>query len=521
MQTKLTAVSAVLLVTGVAAASAASASDWSGSYAADGSCYCTGVLAGRVSNTLVPTPVGSQTVGSVCERVGTGPVLMESGGQFNHVVYPDPQCGNGPFDAIVEKVSAACPGTREPGSDDCHAAGPRWDLAKAYSRPAPAVALASTAERDPEPLAAAMPAATVAPQPARTVTVDGQQWREAPPGTDPLGGDAGSRIILDGTLWLKADDPLFSITATRATAASKPRALEQSTMVQATAPESVAPVVVKGSEPQLGLADRQRILVAQARERARQRKEARLAASASRMPSTPVEDVAVSAQAEQNVEAPEIQAPVVETVVTVDAPAPVVPDEDVSVEVVAESVATDEGSTGASSLSAFRLPVDARPSSRDYSFVQAMPVSFDIGGGGVALAGSAEFKERFHLVIRGAAVNKYSELMVGGGYHYTPPAADRMTLFVTTGIEYGVFPISNESIAIDASDAGLYIGTGSRLVVNRRFELEAGVAYSSFHEGDPNLFGGAYFHINRNVDLISAFELGDNDSFGVGLRVYY
>jgi hypothetical protein len=111
--------------------------------------------------------------------------------------------------------------------------------------------------------------------------------------------------------------------------------------------------------------------------------------------------------------------------------------------------------------------------------------------------------------------------MIGVGYHYTPPQADRMTLMATVGLEYGVFPLAQGEFEVDANDTGLWLGVGSRIVLNSRFELEGGVGYSSFHEGDPVAFGGAFYHINRNMDLMSRFELGDNDSFGVGLRVYY
>jgi len=69
---------------------------WGGSYAADGSCYCLGTLDQSFHQTIVPTPVGGQSVRQICQRIGSGPALTRSEGIFNHPVYPDAQCGHGP-----------------------------------------------------------------------------------------------------------------------------------------------------------------------------------------------------------------------------------------------------------------------------------------------------------------------------------------------------------------------------------------------------------------------------------------
>lgn len=511
MRTRVFAVTSTVMFTGLVAAGPGSAADWNGSYAADGACFCSGTLPSSVATALVPTPIGAQSVASVCEHIGDGPELTFSDGRFNHVVFPDAQCGHGPFAGDGLAPDTECAGTREPGTSDCELAGPRWDLALAFGENT------ASGERAVS-LAAAQPTTTgrSSTDTVATVSINGQEWREAPPGTEAIGGSAGSRIILDGKVYLKADDPLFSRAPARpATVAKAPKPVETAARASTT-----PRVVTKEPETQLSLVERQKLLVAEARERARQRREARLAARADQIEELapePQVPVVTRSQDTYELNEPDAESLIVENE---SIAAPSVSYEE-AVAVVTDSVAADDSEAGNAFLSAFRLPADARGSSHDFSYVQAMPLSFDIGGAGVAFEGSAEFQNRFHLLARGATANAYSEFLLGAGYHYTHPAADRMTFMLSAGIEYGVFPLSNGVVEVDDADTGLWLGAGSRLVVNSKFELEAGLGYSSFHEGDPTVFGGAFYHINRQVDLLSRFELGDNDSLGIGLRVYY
>lgn len=485
MRTQITLSGYAALALGLVTTTPATAANWNGSYEADGSCYCSGSLPSSVSGILVPTPVGSQSVANVCARLGDGPGLSEVDGVFDKVVYPDTQCGNGPFADGTSLVYAECAGTREPGNaEECQPVGPRWNLALAYAEPADAI-------DEPRVLAAAQPQVPA----EEIVTLEGQDWRKGPAGTEAT-GEPGSRIILDGEVWLKADDPVF------ARIESEP----VRTLAEAESPanEPVAPRrgfrVAEPEDPE-ALRARQRMLLVEARERARQRKAAGLSASAS-VTRTDLPTTSASDPVSLGAATPAEQEPV---------------------EVVTQAIEVEQNTSDSdtSPLSALRLPEDVRGSSDEFGYVQAMPLSFDFGGAGVQLEGSAEFNNRYHLVARGATAKSYSELMIGAGYHYTPPNADRMTLMATVGLEYGVFPLAQGEFEIDAKDTGLWLGVGSRIVINPRFELEGGVGYSSFQDGDPVAFGGAFYHINRSMDLMSRFELGDNDSFGLGLRVYY
>ena len=193
-----------------------------------------------------------------------------------------------------------------------------------------------------------------------------------------------------------------------------------------------------------------------------------------------------------------------------------------AVEEVAEATAAaDDIDTPSPLLQALRLPPATRASSREFGYVDAMPTSYDYGGGGVVLEGSAGLGSRFRALARIGAATDYQELLLGGSWYLTPPMADRLTVVLTTGVETGRFELEGRGVSTELSDTGLYLGAASRFVVNGRFELQAGVGYSSFFEGDPIAFGGGYYHVAPRLDVVSRVEVGDNDSLGIGIRYYY
>ena len=242
------------------------ATPWSGSYAADGRCYCSGTIDPGVASRIVPTPRGGHSVARVCERVGSGPGLSFADGRFDRVVYDDVQCGHGPFAADAAALEPDCAGTIEPKGDECRAVGPRWDLAGAYARPAretaaaaasalidaglmgapAAVPVMGAASEDASPEAAADEAE------GRVVEIGGRRWREAPLGT-PENGPPGTRIILDGRVYLdveKADAADFlprGGAAPRAAAATPAPAPVRSPAARRTPPAAARDAV--GDEP--------------------------------------------------------------------------------------------------------------------------------------------------------------------------------------------------------------------------------------------------------------------------------
>ena len=576
---------------------------WGGSYAADGVCYCLGGLDQSFHRTILPTPVGGQSVRQICQRIGAGPALTRTEGIFNYPVYPDAQCGHGPGDVSVG-VPDDCRGSLNPESGDCQGVGPNWNLEAAYATPlesstqligseadsansdvtvvnsepvretvkstlltAPVVTTATKTDTDGKrlnatiirspstaahvseklpddqssllatdlDLQAASPVTVSASSgsPAgRTVVIDGQGYRQARSDITATGGSPGSRIILDGLVFLRDDgnlDPaeLYQVPT------RKP--IEKTVIVTAppNAIEQSAPLT-SAEKPDIQEADdvRHQRLLAEARKRLRARQQA-LNTAETTPDTTPDTTLPVPTDSETlagetddtSLAVPNVDKnsePTVAAANTLPETAKNA-DEDKAVAVVesAEQVGLPDASSGV--VSAMRLPPDVRASNRDFDYIDALPTAYDYGGGGLMLEASADSHSRFHYVGRVGVVDSYQEVMVGGGYYLTPPNADRMTVVLTAGLEYGNHEWRDEDRDLNAesTDTGVYLGLSSRLVVNRHFELQGGAGYSSFFEGDPVLFGRGFIHINRQIDLISRFELGDNDSLGLGIRFYY
>jgi len=118
-------------------ASGSSTADWNGSYSANGQCFCAGTVSSAVGNSIVPTPIGGQTVAQVCQRIGAGPNLKFQGDRYNYPVYKDSQCGHGPFEAGSSRGDESCLGSmdgKSADSDSCQPIGPRWDVKQAFSK---------------------------------------------------------------------------------------------------------------------------------------------------------------------------------------------------------------------------------------------------------------------------------------------------------------------------------------------------------------------------------------------------
>lgn len=372
--------------------------------------------------------------------------------------------------------------------------------------------------------------------PIELVEIDGRSWRRSPPGTVAAGGRAGSRILLDGEIWLAADDPRFAEldvaagpdpVVAAATAGSgrdedaAPARPEPAAALPAATHLAARTVPVKrvpANDAPSQDAPERRARAGGAPARSRQEASAALAVVARGEP--PVLAAAVpppAAPDEENGPAPIVAAgretdpAVAEAAGAVTATAP------------GESTAAE----AAPPLAALRLPRDARGSSAEYGYVEAMPMTYAIGGAGIGLEASGQAAERFHFYGRIGAAESYREVAVGAGVHVTPPDADRLSFALTGGVEYGAFELvgtdgeGGAEIRADDAEAGLFVTLSSRLVVSPRFELAGGVGYSSFHDGDPHGFGGAFFHLDHRFDLMSRFEVGDNDQLGIGLRLYY
>jgi len=375
------------------------------------------------------------------------------------------------------------------------------------------------------------------------VTIDGTRWRRAPASEAGTTGPAGSRIILDGELWLRADDRVFE----RAPGPDRPAVNEDRPVPEASATPRQAPAAVMAPVPVVEtpaeLRARQRRLMEESRRReavrsraADERSDATLLsrgavqlaglsvrAQASQRDRERAEAAGRAAVAGQLADERAVVRERAAAQAAVERNAERAAEKAAAAKLVAEQAADDAVIAQNMTASALRLPPDERTGDSPFSYVQLMPVSYDIGGAGVMFEGSTEVRDRFHLMVRAGIAERYQEALVGAGVHYTPPTADRLTVMLSAGYEYSVFPLESErmDLTVDDASAGPFVTAAGRLVLNPRFMLEGGVGYSSFHEGDPFGFGSGFFHVNDVLDLMSRIELGDQDSYGIGIRVNY
>ncbi|PID60925.1 MAG: hypothetical protein CSB44_08590 [Gammaproteobacteria bacterium] len=619
------ATSAALLQTPATAA----AGDWTGSYWAEGQCYCTESIDPAVAGRIVPTPVGGKTVAQICQEIGRGPGLELEGERFNFPAYRDPQCGNGPF-VPGSEPDASCAGTLTLDGSECQPARPARDLAALYgvdksaaetrhttsswalitpslgaSRAADDASADASADvkrgarsRQTDATPVRRPEVSKAPggksllatvassalkavhvsdtdgkashsgkagNSSRSLSIDenftgkqivigGQRYLQAHPDVPPTGGRPGSRILVDDIVFLKDDGSIDPADLYKGSEASTPTtkrkaAAERISSRQSDTASSSGKTAASKAIPSRTRLPRQtewevRSTTSRMIDAA---KDEMVDADGSDKPDELADadvgdkpdglvDADGSSKADELADVDSIDK--ADELVDADGGdkadeladadgsdmADELADAEPSVEDTSAADADKRARGGVSIASALRLPEGVRQSSREFSYVEAMPTSYDYGGNGVEIEGSVGSEERYHFIGRAAIVSDYQEVMLGAGFHLTPVNASRMTAVLTAGIEYGNFEISNEALttgSIEYSDSGAFLALSSRMVMSPRFELQGGVGYSSFFEGDLTAFGRGSYHLNRQLDFVSRFEVGDNDSIGFGLRFYY
>jgi len=170
---------------------------------------------------------------------------------------------------------------------------------------------------------------------------------------------------------------------------------------------------------------------------------------------------------------------------------------------------------------ALKLPVSTRNSARGFDYIEGLPVSYDFGGAGMRVGASISNSHRMQFLLNASVAESYGEALAGVGVFLNPQSIDGLTVLLSTGIEYGKFEFQGSGVSANLSSTGAYVGLSSRYVVTPKFELQAGVGYSSFFEGDAIAYGSAFYHLTPKLDLTTKAEIGDNDSFGFGIRYYY
>ena len=562
-----------------------SLAEWEGSYSADGQCFCAGGIAQSVGNRIVPTPIGGQTVDQVCQRIGEGPGLKLTGDKYNFPVYADAQCGHGPFLDGVAASNSSCVGSLDgKGTDSasCQPVGPTWNVKKAFSTPASGVAdnkkldqkagsaqpvvktqTVTKSQGNPSESLLTKPVVTsisvqradkkggksktlkatvissastagrklpnsepLAPFTGRIVNLGGKRYMQARDDLPAKGGEEGSRIVLDGLVFL-LDDGSINATDLHRTWPEKKKTPKKKTskkkldktLGQNVGSESQQEPVIASARNTL---QNQRLVipsrVAESQNAGRLRIPSKAPTDSSgdltlmkksdSLPATPAIGESLSTQATNQVKQAEESA-VSQVTRATDKP---------------NAASSPELTNSVGLLTALKLPTTLRDDRHRFAYVEAMPISYDVGGSGMLLKGSGETHSKFHYVGKIGATDTYQEVMLGGGYYLTPRFSDRFTMVLQAGIEYGSFRLKDDqdaSISANYSDSGLYFGAATRLSLNHKFELRGGLGYSTFFQGDSMVFGGAYWHMTPRLDVVSQFELGDNDLLGLGFRYYY
>lgn len=441
----------------------ANAATWNGSYVAEGQCFCTGSQGREIDSRIIPTPIGGQSVLQICERVGEGPTLQKINGKYNYPVYADAQCGNGPSSSVSANIDDSCSGHLGVAGEDCVGAGPKWNLESAFAQPS----------------------------------------NETPGISDTAVVTGVSRYITP---------PKASVSAS-AQATNNQSELANASVEKIVKTRTKSTPIVKAA-PLTTEEIRARQLVQM--EAARERANLRAGKSANDHLEIVKSEEQIIAERKSKVAA-QTAASESDAIEKKEA-----------VETSAQSIAKSsesDSSIGAATLpttaSALKLPVSVRNSAQEFDYVEGLPISYAFGGAGVQVGASISSHRRMQYLLQASVADSYQEAQIGVGFFLSPSSADRLTVLLSTGIEYGKFQFQGESIGANLSETGAYLGLSSRFVVNAKFELQAGVGYSSFFEGDATVFGAAFYHLTPDLDITTKAEGGDNDSLGFGIRYYY
>ena len=442
------------------------------SYAVGDKCYCNVPSANSLNKRMVGTPIGGQSVAQVCERIGKGPALTSDAGVFNYPVFDDAQCGHGPGAAgFIGLLNS---------SDNDSSTGPKWDLADAYD------ASKVDDNNSSENVAAADASENIDSVTQPSVTRFKSRYLQNGIGTD-------SKI----TVATETKKPAISTTDTevvRVTPTFKQPATKP--VQQEVASTPVAPKAPAQKEVE-ELSD----------------------AEIAKLPAAKIEPIADNeASVEQEIVTKPIEEVASQEADAIDA------DENEAIEVVKAITPNPDADNSAVKVplsNALRLPPEVRASSSNFEYFSVLPVNYDFGGVGLQVAGSIRPLEKVRVIARAGFAQDYQEVLVGASYVITPETANRLSFALTGGFEFGRFSLEGQDIETSVSDSGLFARAKSRFVINNRFEVQGGLGFSSFFEGDPHVFGAAMYHLTERLDITSEVELGDNDSLGLGIRYYY
>lgn len=453
---------AVVLLMGSALANASDV--WKGSYAADGQCFCSGSMGQEIDSRIVPTPVGGQSVAQVCQRIGAGPELRKVNGKYNFTVYPDAQCGHGPF--VSQTQNQQCVGHLGVAGEDCQAKGPQWDFSVYNATQTTELGIAPAANgtsryikpptQKNEPQAAAQtPVAEIAAIRKSSTQIRKPKLRVAIKRTPETPEQIRARQIAQ----LEAARERLR---ERQLATAKPVIVEQAKVESTTKPRILPEPIV---------------------------------AAASEISAIPEADTSNNnAVVKESIE---------------------------SVAQASSSNSKAEQNTAPSLLSALQLPLSLERGSREFDYFESAPIRYDFGGTGLKITASKSSHKRLQYLMSVAAARTYQELSVGMGLFTSPQSMPRLTFMLTSGVQTARFKFRDDDVEAQLSDTGAFVNVASRFALSEKVKAQAGMRYSSFFEGDIVGFGEALIQLTSDLDFTSRVEAGDNDMIGFGIRYHY
>lgn len=517
------------------------------SYHADGACYCTSsVAASEHASTILPTPIGGQSVAQICQRVGTGPGLSIENGIYNHPAYSDMQCGNNVDSSHASSASNDnnCTGLSAPGTSECHTAGPKWDLVAAYAKPAKDTSVAEatnsntttsveiiasetsavesnlasevTSKSSVAAVAQATQSTKTSPEDAADIEasaialIEAAKLRGHTSGlqsldtvqSEPMPAAAQAHII-------ESNDDLAASVATTSSKDSPvigpnnlPKDLTQDDIrhfPEIFTEEIPKPVTLSDgsltvmTDTNTLNKDSTTVIVIEADGTPRVMTQQEI----EKLPLATLEDI----DASNGIQQPEQPVTIPETVAALPEPEPPTPEP-------AAAITTPPPRNTARIFGEGTL---------DYGYVSLAPTGFDFGGNGAEV--EASLSNNTGLTINGNAsvVEEYTEASIGVGLYFSPFSAQHSDIVVDAGVEFGQFDLG----ITDLDDSGGYVRAYLRSRPFRRLELTGGGRYSSFFDGDSVFIATGTLLLTRNVNAFSKVEIGDNDQFSLGIRLFY
>ena len=502
------------------------------SYHADGACFCTNhVASSQLANKILPTPIGGQSVAQICERVGNGPGLLVENGIYNHPAYSDLQCGNPvgnspSADAIADNN---CTGLSAPGISECHGSGPEWNLTTAYAKPLPVkheTIVAVDNNHTNDTVTSASITSPAAQQQITSQQANKSEIVEASTANREAIENQAIQIIESAYQTGFKNDlaELETIESEPIPAAAHKEIIEPINSVEPTSaailtaenPGDISPNNIPRELTQDQIREFPEILT----------EEIPKPVTLSDGTLTVVTDTATLNEKGTTVIVIEADGtPRVMSQEEVER-LPLAKLEDVETSQTIESAAADIEPQAEPEPAAALTPEAAiprttasffGPGTLDYGYVSLAPTGYDFGGNGAELEGSLSNNAGLTLVASASVVEEYTEASIGVGFYFSPFSSRSTDFVVDAGVEFGQFDLG----ITDLDDSGGYARAYLRSRPFRQFELTGGGRFSSFFDGDTVFVATGTLLLTRNLNAFSKIEIGENDQFSLGIRLFY